>query len=139
MKIRIKRTDQAFQMEAENEEGHKMTMDAAQDLGGHDSGFRPMQLLLTALGGCTSIDVLLILKKQKQEITFFEIEVEGDREQIKDYSLFRNIVLHFKISGKTNLEKVEKAIILSLEKYCSVAKTLEPTAKITYKITLNGQ
>ncbi|MBL7831741.1 MAG: OsmC family protein [Saprospiraceae bacterium] len=137
MKINIKRTDEAFQMEAVNEQGLSMLMDASEDLGGHNTGFRPMQLLLTALGGCTSIDVLLILKKQRQEITDFSVEVDGEREKINDYSLFRNINLHFKISGRVSLEKAERAVSMSLEKYCSVAKTLEPTATITYKISIN--
>lgn len=137
MIIKIKRTDDDFQMMAENEQGHTMIMDAAEDLGGHNTGFRPMQLLLTALGGCTSIDVLLILKKQRQQVDSFEVEVEGDREKIENYSLFRNIVLHFKITGKVKPEKADLAVSLSLDKYCSVAKTLVPTANITYKITIH--
>ena len=137
MMIRIKRTDDDFQMVAENEQGRTMIMDAGEDLGGHNTGFRPMQLLLTALGCCTSIDVLLILKKQRQQVHSFEVDVEGDREKIEDYSLFRNIVLHFKISGKVKYQKADQAVSLSLEKYCSVAKTLAPTANISYKITIH--
>jgi putative redox protein len=113
-------------------------MDASREAGGEESGFRPMQLLLTALGGCSTIDILLILKKQKQSIESFEVEVNGDREKVDEYSLFRNIELHFKISGEVDRSKAEKAIQLSLDKYCSVAKTLEPTAKITHKLSING-
>lgn len=137
MKISINRTDNDFQMQAVNENGNKITMDGSAAIGGHESGFRPMQLLLAAVGGCSSIDVISILKKQKQQIESFDVEVEGDREKIEDYSLFRNIVIHFKIKGKVDKDKAEKAIKLSLEKYCSVSKTLEPTAKITYKLTIN--
>ncbi|MBI2721885.1 MAG: OsmC family protein [Bacteroidetes bacterium] len=137
MKIVITRTDNDFKMEAVNPEGNKLIMDAAPEIGGNNAGFRPMQMLLAAVGGCSTIDILLILKKQKQEIESFEVEVGGDREKIEEYSLFRNIVLHFKITGKVDKAKADRAIKLSLEKYCSVSKTLEPTAKISYTLTLN--
>lgn len=137
MKITIRRTDNDFKMEAVNENGNTLTMDANPEIGGHNTGFRPMQMLLAAVGGCSAIDIILILKKQKQEIESFDVEVEGEREKIEAYSLFRDICLHFKIKGKVDKEKAERAIKLSLEKYCSVSKTLEPTAKITYKLTLN--
>jgi len=139
MKVKIFRTDKDFQMKAENEQGHSMQMDAVKDIGGNESGFRPMQLLLIALGGCASIDVLQILKKQRQKIDAFEVEIEGHRTQIEDYSLFKDITLHFKVAGNLSYEKLEKAILLSLGKYCSVAKTLAPTASINYKITIHAK
>lgn len=137
MKISISRTDDDFQMKAINESGNELLMDGSLAIGGHESAFRPMQLLLAAVGGCSSIDIILILKKQKQQIDSFDVEVEGDRESVEEYSLFRNIVLHFKIKGNLDHDKAEKAIKLSLEKYCSVSKTLEPTAKISYKLSIN--
>ena len=137
MKINIKRIDDNFRMNAMNEDGNSVQMDGANDIGGSSSGFSPMQMLLAAVGGCSAIDIILILKKQKQNIESFEVEVEGEREKIEDYSLFRNICLHFKLKGKLEKEKVERAVKLSLEKYCSVSKTLEPTAKITYKVSIN--
>lgn len=137
MKISIKRTDDDFAMEAVNEDGNVLNMDGAVNIGGHATGFRPMQLLLAAVGGCSAIDVILILKKQKQIIEDFDVEVEGAREKIGDYSLFREITLHFKIKGEVDLEKADRAVKLSLEKYCSVSKTLEPTAKINYKVSVN--
>jgi len=137
MKINIKRLDDAFNMEAVNEDGNSLLMDGSSDIGGNGKGMRPMQLLLAAVGGCSAIDVILILKKQKQIIESFEVEVDGEREKIQDYSLFRDICLHFKIEGQVDRDKAEKAIQLSLEKYCSVSKTLEPTANVTYKLTVN--
>lgn len=137
MKINIKRLDDAFNMEAINEDGNLLLMDGSSDIGGNGKGMRPMQLLLAAVGGCSAIDVILILKKQKQIIESFEVEVDGEREKIQDYSLFRDICLHFKIKGQVDRDKAEKAIQLSLEKYCSVSKTLEPTANVTYKLTVN--
>lgn len=137
MKINIKRLDDAFNMEAVNEDGNSLLMDGSSDIGGNGKGMRPMQLLLAAVGGCSAIDVILILKKQKQIIESFEVEVDGEREKIQDYSLFRDICLHFKIKGQVDRDKAEKAIQLSLEKYCSVSKTLEPTANVIYKLTVN--
>lgn len=137
MKIKIDRLDNDFSMQAVNEDGNSLLMDGSAEIGGHGTGMRPMQLLLAAVGGCSAIDVILILKKQKQAIESFSVEVDGEREKINDYSLFRDICLHFKIKGQVDIDKAEKAIQLSLEKYCSVSKTLEPTAKITYKLTVN--
>lgn len=137
MKINLKRLNDNFHMEASNEDGNVLYMDGSPDIGGEGKGMRPMQLLLVAVGGCSAIDVILILKKQKQMIESFEVEVEGEREKMDGYSLFRDICLNFKIKGQVDLEKAERAVQLSMEKYCSVSKTLEPTAKITYKVTLN--
>jgi putative redox protein len=137
MKINIKRLDNDFHMEASNEDGNTLQMDGSPDIGGKGKGMRPMQLLLAAVGGCSAIDVILILKKQKQIIESFEVEVDGEREKIEEYSLFKDICLHFKLKGKIDVDKAEKAVKLSIEKYCSVSKTLEPTAKITYKVTVN--
>lgn len=124
-------------MEASNEDGNTIHMDSSPDIGGEGKGMRPMQLLLAAVGGCSAIDVILILKKQKQIIESFEVEVDGEREKIEDYSLFRDICLHFKLKGKVDPDKAERAVKLSIEKYCSVSKTLEPTAHITYKVTVS--
>jgi len=137
MKINIKRLNDKFHMEASNENGNTIQMDSAPDIGGEGKGMRPRQMLLAALGGCSAIDVLLILRKQKQDILDFNVEVDGESEKVQDYSLFRDITLHFKIKGTIDYDKVERAVKLSIEKYCSVSKTLEPTAKINYKITLN--
>jgi putative redox protein len=137
MKINIKRLNDKFHMEASNEEGNTIQMDSAPDIGGEGKGMRPRQMLLAALGGCSAIDVLLILRKQKQDILDFNVEVDGESEKVQDHSLFRDITLHFIIKGNIEYDKVERAVKLSIDKYCSVSKTLEPTAKINYKITLN--
>lgn len=137
MKVILNRTNFDFAFEAKNEDGNAVSIDASPGIGGSGAGMRPMQLLLAALGGCSAIDVIHILKKQKQEIGSFQIEVSGTRETVKDYSLFRAIEIHFIIGGNVSREKAERAVELSMEKYCSVAKTLEPTAKITHHITIN--
>lgn len=135
-KIRLTRTGNPFSLQALNEEGKTVLMDAAEKSGGQGNGLRPMQLLLAALGGCSAIDVITILNKQRQSLETFDMEIEGLREAEGQVSLFRAIRLHFKLSGRLDPAKVEKAIQLSLEKYCSVARTLEPTANITFTLTI---
>ena len=76
MRINLKRIDKDFNFEATNDDGNSILIDGAPAIGGHNNGMRPMQLLLAALGGCAAIDIILILKKQKQDIEFFDIEVD---------------------------------------------------------------
>lgn len=90
-----------------------------------------MQLLLVAAASCSSIDIISILKKQKQPLKDIKITVQGEREKDKVPSLFTDIHIHYKLFGDLNEDKVKRAINLSIEKYCSVSKTLEVTAKIT--------
>lgn len=139
MRINLKRIDNDLNFEATNDNGNTISIDGAPSIGGHNKGMRPMQLLLVALGGCAAIDIILILKKQKQEIDFFDIEVDGEREATNSegISLFRTIEVHFILKGKIEQNKAERAVQLSMEKYCSVTKTLEPTAKITHRVTIN--
>ena len=138
MKINLKRIDTDFNIEATNSEGNSLLMDGSKEIGGNGKGMRPMQLLLAALGGCSSVDIISILRKQKQELESVEIEVKGDREpvNVEGYSLFKNIEVHFILKGNVDATKVERAVKLSMEKYCSVAKTLEKTAKITYAFSI---
>lgn len=139
MKITLKRLDDAYHMEASNDDGCKIETDGAPKIGGGNKGMRPMQLLLAAAGSCSSIDVISILKKMKQDIKDLQIEVNGEREADKVPSLFTDIHIHFKLTGDLDEERVSRAIELSMTKYCSVVKTLEKTAKITssYEIINN--
>lgn len=136
VKVKLKRVNDAYHFEATNQDSVKINIDASPDVGGQNKGFRPMQLLLAAIGGCSAIDTVTILKKQKQEIKSFDIEVTGEREDIETYSLYRKIHIHFMLEGKIEKGKADRAVQLSVDKYCSVAKTLEPTAKITYNVTV---
>ena len=140
MKIEIKRINSATLMEATNEDGAKLILDGSPDVGGVNGGLRPMQLLLAAAGGCSSIDIIEILKKQKQPLEDLHVTVEGERDKNEVPSLFKKIHLHFSLKGNLEKEKVERAINLSMEKYCSVVKTLEKTAVVTssYEILPSG-
>jgi putative redox protein len=111
-------------------------MDASPDIGGTNKGLRPMQLLLAALGGCSSVDLISILKKQKQELKDIKITVTGEREKNVVPSLYTEAHIHFILTGNLDAEKVEKAIILSVEKYCSVAKTIEKSATISHSFEI---
>lgn len=122
--IEVKRVDDAYAFEARDSNGHTIRMDAAAAIGGHNSGVRPMQTLLMGLGGCGGVDIVLILKKQKQELTGFRMVIEGEREKDKEPALWKEVHIHFYLSGEIDAEKAEKAVALSLNKYCSVAATL---------------
>jgi putative redox protein len=116
--------------------GFSIPLDSAESVGGHGTGASPIELLLTALAGCSGMDIMSILQKKKQQITAFEIQVEGERAE--DHPrIFTGITVHILITGhRVEPAAVERAIQLSDEKYCSVAAALRPAADIhyTYKI-----
>src|SRR5699024_3229079 len=111
-------------------------MDGSQSIGGLEGGISPMQLLLAGAGGCSAIDIVNILEKQKQPLEDLQVEVEGDRQTRDTYSEFTTIHLHFIFTGDLDEKKVERAISLSINKYCSVSKTLEKTSTITHSYTI---
>jgi putative redox protein len=123
-----------FHFEAGNEGGQKVNIDASPAIGGENKGARPMELLIMGLGGCSGIDVINILKKQKIELEDFKIKIDAEREPDATPSLFRKIHIHFIFKGTIDKSKAERAVALSIDKYCSVAKTLEKTAEITYEL-----
>ena len=132
MKVNLKRVNNAVHLEATNDLGAIIHIDGAPEIGGENLGFRPMQLLLAGIGSCAGMDIISILHKQKQPLMNFEIDVKGEREKNKAPSLFTDIHIHFKASGDLDENKVNHAIDLSMNKYCSVANMLEKTARITY-------
>ncbi|MFA6541949.1 MAG: OsmC family protein [Bacteroidota bacterium] len=137
MKIEIKRKNENFQLEATNEAGNHLIIDLSKDGGGDDGGYRPMQMVLTALGGCSSMDVLTILKKQRLEPFDLKVTLDGERETGKEANLWKTIHVHYAFKGNLPKEKAERAVQLSLEKYCSVAKTLEAGGtKITSEVII---
>jgi putative redox protein len=136
MKIELKRVNAAVHFEAVNETGVSIAIDGSPAIGGENKGARPMELLIMGLGGCSGIDIINILKKMKQQVDAFSITIDADREQGVEPSLFEKIHVQFNLKGQLDHGKVEKAVNLSMEKYCSVAKTLEKTAKITYAFSI---
>ena len=139
IKIEINRIDQDFHMEAVNEAGKKIQMDAGASDGGHELAFRPMQLLLAAFGGCSAIDLIGILRKQREPLQDLKITVTGERQQGAVPSLYTEVHAHFRLFGNINHDKAQKAVCLSVDKYCSVAKTLEKTATVTHSFEIINQ
>lgn len=139
MKIELSRLNDAYHFQAVNEDGATLEMDASPAIGGLNLGFRPMQVLLAGLGGCSSIDVISILKKQKQPLQDIRVSVNGERDNGQVPALFKDIHVHFTLAGELDEDKVKKAIDLSMDKYCSVAKTLEKTATITHSYQIVRQ
>ncbi len=136
-KILIKRIDNDYAFEAMDSNGHLMRMDAAEAIGGHDSGIRPMQTLLMGLGGCGGVDIISILRKQKQVVTEFNMIIDGEREPGKEPSLWSHIHLTFQFRGEIEEDKAYKACALSINKYCSVAATLRAAGcKIEWKVEI---
>lgn len=136
VKIEIKRLNDAYHMEATNEEGATLHMDASPDMGGLNKGMRPMQVVLTALGGCSLIDTISILKKQKQDVKDIQVSLTGERENVAP-SPYTEANVHFRVYGiNLDEEKVKKAVSLSVEKYCSVAESLKPQTKITHSFEI---
>lgn len=117
---------------AETGSGHLVTMDGAPEAGGHNLAPRPMELLLAGAGGCTSFDVVMILKRGRQEITGCVVKVSAQRADT-DPKVFTSIHMHFVVTGKgLKSEAVERAIKLSAEKYCSATIMLGKTAVVTH-------
>ena len=125
MKLELHRIDDAFHLEATNEDGVTAHSDAAIKVGGGNKAFRPMQLLLMSVASCSSIDILLILKKRKQDVLDFHVTIEGDRDPDNMPSLFTELWIHYTFKGDLLEEKVARAIDLSINKYCSASRTLE--------------
>ena len=131
MKARIKWVEQVSFL-GETESGHAVLMDGAPASGGRNLGPRPMEMLLLGAGGCTSFDVVSILKKSRQAISDCYVELEAERAET-DPKVFTRIHMHFVVKGKDiKPEAVEKAIKLSAEKYCSASIMLGATATITH-------
>ena len=131
MKARIKFVEKVTFL-AESGTGHAMVIDGAPEEGGRNLGPRPMELLLMGLGGCTAFDVVLILRKGRQEVTDCVVEMEAERAAT-DPKVFTRIHMHYRVAGRGLAPaKVERAIALSAEKYCSASAIMSKTATITH-------
>ena len=130
MKARVKLVD-GITFVAESGSGHAVVMDAAPEVGGRDLGPRPMEMLLMGAGGCSAIDVVMILRKARQPVADCVVELEAERAA-QDPKVFTRIHMHYVVTGKgVNPLQVEKAIKLSKEKYCSATIMLAKTAEVT--------
>lgn len=138
--IEVNRVHGEFGFEATDDYGHTIQIDTSPETGGTNFGARPMQLLLMGLGGCSGIDIISILKKQRQDVESFKIKIEGDREQGVEPSLWTTVNLIFELRGDIDPEKANRACQLSLEKYCSVAETLRRAGcKFNWHVRVNSE
>ena len=127
--IRLKEDDS---LEGVTESGHQVVMDRSPDVGGQNLGSRPMEMLLLCLGGCAMIDVVLILRKARQAFTDIRVEINAERASDVP-KVFTRIHLHFVVAGKQlDSRRVDRAISLSAQKYCSATKMLDSVAQITH-------
>ena len=138
MKTKIKWM-QDVSFKGSSESGHEVVLDGPKELGGKDLGMRPMEMMLIGMGGCTSFDVVTILKRSRQQITGCIAEIEATRaDEIP--KVFTSIHIHFLIKGIDLQEKaVERAIELSANKYCSASIMLGKSVKITHDFVINEE
>jgi putative redox protein len=122
--IEVNRVNGDFGFEAKDVNGHTVRIDTSPETGGENFGVRPMQMLLMGLGGCSGIDIISILKKQRQQVEGFKMLIDGDREKGVEPSLWTDVKIIFELTGKIDIEKAKRACELSIDKYCSVAATL---------------
>jgi len=118
--------------EGRADSGHAVMMDSSPDFGGQDKGIRPMEMLLVGMGGCTSIDVMNILEKARQDVSDCVAEISAERADTEP-KVFTRIHVHFKVTGKNiDAKRVQRAIELSADKYCSASIMLGKTAEISH-------
>lgn len=135
MKATVKWLD-GMMFVGESGSGHSVVMDGAPEAGGRNHGVRPMEMLLLGLGGCSAFDVVLILKRGREPVAGCEVDISAERAE-SDPKVFTKIHMHYKVAGKgLSAAKVERAVALSKEKYCSASIMLGATAEITSEITV---
>ena len=138
IEIKVKSKEGDFGFEAMDVNGHTIRMDTSPESGGQNFGVRPMQVMLMGMGGCSAIDIVMILKKQRQTIDDFSMKIEGEREDRKDPSLWKNVKIVFELKGEIDVDKAERACELSINKYCSVAETLRRGGtNLTWEVRVN--
>ena len=138
MNVSLERINKDYLFQVSNSDGKSVLLDNKSKSFGEIQGISPMELLLMGIAGCSSIDIIAILDKQKINPTSLKMDVKGHRHENQVPALFYQIDINIYLEGSFSPEKAKLAAKLSFEKYCSVSKTLESTAKINHKVYLNG-
>ena len=136
MEINLIRKSGKFNFEAENETGFTVELDANPAIGGEGKGFRPMEMLLVGLGGCSGIDMVNILTKQKEDLADIKINIKASRVNAEP-SIFEEINIQFNLTGNLSVQKVERALQMTFDKYCSVSNILGRSATINFSYSIN--
>jgi putative redox protein len=135
MKARIKWIQDVMFL-GESGSGHSVVMDGASEAGGRNLGVRPMEMVLLGLGGCSAFDVMMILKRGREQVTDCVVELDAQRAET-DPKVFTKIEMRYVVTGRSlDPKKVERAVSLSAEKYCSASAILAKTAEITHSIEI---
>jgi len=135
MKITLERKNQDYLLEAKGVSGNTLMIDHS----GMENvqGVSPMELLLMGVGSCSAIDIIHILKKQRQEITSYKVEVTGERYELDDSKPFKAMHVTVFLEGDIDPIKAQKAADLSFEKYCSVSKSFDNCIAISFNVEVN--
>ena len=136
MKVTLNRINEDYLLEGKGDNNISVLIDNKTNDEVH--GASPMELLLMAVGGCNAIDIIYVLKKQRQVVDSYKVEVEGTRSEVRNAKPFKSMHVTVYLEGDIAPEKAKRAASLSFEKYCSVSITLENSVKITYDVVLNG-
>jgi putative redox protein len=137
MEINLARKNKKYHFEAENTEGQTVGIDANPAIGGEGKGFRPMEMLLVGLGGCSGIDMINVLTKQKEPLDDVKIKITATRKDNEVPAIFEEINIHFDLFGELSIPKVERALDLTFEKYCSVSNIIGRSAKINFSYAIH--
>jgi putative redox protein len=135
MKARVKWIENVSFV-GESGSGHSVIMDGAVDAGGRNLGFRPMEMLLLGLGGCSAFDVVMILKRGRERVTDCVVEIDAERAETEP-KVFTKIAMRYIVTGhELDAKKVERAVSLSADKYCSATAIMSKTAQISHSIEI---
>ncbi|MNT20829.1 hypothetical protein D3C72_1561460 [compost metagenome] len=137
MEINLVRKSGKFNFEAENSSGFTVELDAKPAIGGEGKGFRPMEMLLIGLGGCSGIDMVNVLTKQKEPLDDVKISIKATRKDEEMPPIFDVIDIHFNLYGALSVPKVERALNMTFDKYCSVSNILGRSATINFTYTIH--
>jgi putative redox protein len=137
MHIHLKRVNDTVLFEATNSRGHSILVEGSKAIGGQDIAPSPTELLVMSQAACTAIDIVELLKKMRQSLQHLEIESEAGRSSDQVPRLITQIHLHYKLFGEVDPAKAEKAISMSISKYCTVSKMIDGIARMTYSFEIN--
>lgn len=132
MEVTLKRLGSDVHLQAENSLGNTADFDTNE--GGQ--GMTPMEMLMSSVAACSAIDLIPILAKQRQTLIDLDVKITGDRHEVGAAKPFSNIHMHFILKGTIASEKAEKAVALSVEKYCSVGRSLDPNIKVSHSFEI---
>jgi putative redox protein len=138
MTVHLERLDDAYHLRGTNAEGNAIEFDLTESEGGTGSGVGPMQAVAMSLAGCSAVDIVGILKKARQNVTAMRMAVDYDRADTTP-GVFTRLHVRFEFEGEVEMHRVERAVTLSLSKYCSVARMLASTARLEASWSVNGQ